>query len=146
MSRRNSNTVITKTPFCIQKHRGITRCTDFRDTKPRSRPVFPFHRPETFRERLKKSKSLGGSLLDLPALLVERLRDCQIKAINNLEISFKGNRPKALIQMATPVVQAEACRTSRRKLRKARRSPGVLGTVSVGWPDGARNRPCLLPL
>ncbi|MDQ6815653.1 MAG: type I restriction endonuclease, partial [Bacteroidota bacterium] len=26
----------------------VTRFTDFRDPKPRSRPVFTFHRPETF--------------------------------------------------------------------------------------------------
>lgn len=90
-----------KLPFVYESTGEVTRFTDFRDPKPRSRPVFSFHRPETFRERLKKSKSLRGSLLDLPALPVERLRDCQIKAINNLETSFKDNRPKALIQMAT---------------------------------------------
>jgi type I restriction enzyme R subunit len=90
-----------KLPFVYESTGEVTRLTDFRDPKPRSRPVFSFHRPETFRERLKKSKSLRGSLLDLPALPVERLRDCQIKAINNLETSFKDNRPKALIQMAT---------------------------------------------
>lgn len=90
-----------KLPFVYESTGEVTRFTDFRDPKSRSRPVFSFHRPETFRERLKRSKSLRGSLLDLPALPVERLRDCQIKAINNLETSFKGNRPKALIQMAT---------------------------------------------
>ncbi len=90
-----------KLPFVYESTGEVTRFTDFRDPTPRSRPVFSFHRPETFRERLKKSKSLRGSMLDLPALSVERLRDCQIKAINNLETSFKDNRPKALIQMAT---------------------------------------------
>ncbi|KKO20617.1 MAG: deoxyribonuclease [Candidatus Brocadia fulgida] len=79
----------------------VTRFTDFRDPKPRSRPVFSFHRPETFREWRKRSKSFRGSLSDLPALPVERLRDCQVTAINNLETSFKDNRPKALVQMAT---------------------------------------------
>ncbi|HQU30643.1 MAG TPA: type I restriction-modification enzyme R subunit C-terminal domain-containing protein [Candidatus Brocadia sapporoensis] len=88
-------------PFVYESTGEVTRFTDFRDPKPRSRPVFSFHRPETFREWLRRSKSLRGSLLDLPALPVERLRDCQITAINNLETSFKDNRPKALIQMAT---------------------------------------------
>jgi len=33
----------------------VTRFTDFRDPKPRSRPVFTFHRPETLQEwRIKK--------------------------------------------------------------------------------------------
>ena len=39
--------------------------------------------------------------MDLPVLNTERLRDCQIRAINNLEKSFKENHPRALIQMAT---------------------------------------------
>jgi type I restriction enzyme R subunit len=77
---------------------GFSNC---KDPKPRARPVFTFHRPETFREWLKQPKSLRAGLHDLPALPEEGLRDCQIKAINNLEKSFKDNKPKALIQMAT---------------------------------------------
>ena len=69
--------------------------------KPRSRPVFSFHKPETFREWLKQIDTLRNSFQKLPVLPVERMRDCQIKAINNLEKSFKKNHPKALIQMAT---------------------------------------------
>ncbi|MCE7910757.1 MAG: restriction endonuclease subunit R [Candidatus Brocadia sp.] len=90
-----------KLPFVYESTGEVTRFTDFRDPKPRSRPVFSFHRPETFREWRKRSKSFRGSLSDLPALPVERLRDCQVTAINNLETSFKDNRPKALVQMAT---------------------------------------------
>jgi type I restriction enzyme R subunit len=37
----------------------------------------------------------------LPVLQTQGLRECQIKAINKLETSFKENRPRALIQMAT---------------------------------------------
>ena len=37
-------------PFVYESTGTITRFTDFRDPKPRSRPVFTFHRPETFRE------------------------------------------------------------------------------------------------
>jgi len=37
----------------------------------------------------------------LPVLPTGGLRDCQIRAINKLEVSFKENRPRALIQMAT---------------------------------------------
>lgn len=79
----------------------VTRFTDFRDPKPRSRPVFTFHRPETFYQLLKEDKSLRARLLDLPELTEEGLRDCQINANHNLETSFKHNHPKALIQMAT---------------------------------------------
>jgi len=88
-------------PFVYESTGDITRFTDFRDPKPRSRPVFTFHRPETFRSWLKKEKSLRNSLNDLPTLPTEGLRECQILAINKLDKSFKEYKPKALIQMAT---------------------------------------------
>jgi type I restriction enzyme R subunit len=40
-------------------------------------------------------------LQDFPPLIKEGLRDCQITAITNLEKSFKQDRPRALVQMAT---------------------------------------------
>ncbi|MFA6411826.1 MAG: type I restriction-modification enzyme R subunit C-terminal domain-containing protein [Syntrophales bacterium] len=88
-------------PFVYESTGSLTRFTDYRDPKPRSRPVFRFHRPETFRDGFKNPKSLRERLLALPALPTEGLRDCQITATTNLEDSFKANKPRALIQMAT---------------------------------------------
>jgi type I restriction enzyme R subunit len=88
-------------PFVYESTGELTRFTDYRDPKPRSRPVFTFHKPETFREWLKQPKTLRARLHDLPRLQTSGLRECQIKAINNLDVSFKENRPKALLQMAT---------------------------------------------
>lgn len=88
-------------PFVYESTGDVTRFTDFRDPKPRSRPVFTFHRPETFRTWLNTEKSLRASLLDIPVLQTKGLRDCQINAITKLESSFKEFKPKALIQMAT---------------------------------------------
>jgi len=90
-----------KLPFVYESTGDVTRFTDYRDIKPRSRPLFTFHRPETFLEWTKQDKSLRTRLQDIPALPETGLRDCQITAINNLEQSFKDARPKALIQMAT---------------------------------------------
>ena len=90
-----------KLPFVYESTGHVTRFTDYRDTKPRSRPVFTFHRPETFAEWVKQDKSLRTRLHDIPALPTHGLRDCQVTAINNLEASFKQAKPKALIQMAT---------------------------------------------
>ncbi|MDD3146049.1 MAG: type I restriction-modification enzyme R subunit C-terminal domain-containing protein, partial [Candidatus Riflebacteria bacterium] len=90
-----------KLPFVYVSTGTLTRITDFRDPKPRAREVFSFHRPETIQEWLKKPKSLRASLHDLAELPTTGLRDCQINAINNLEKSFKANRPRALVQMAT---------------------------------------------
>ena len=86
--------------FVYESTGEITRFTDFRDPKPRSRPIFSFYRPETFGGYLKK-RSLRERLLDIPELKTDGLRDCQITAISNLERSFKDNRPRALVQMAT---------------------------------------------
>jgi type I restriction enzyme R subunit len=101
-----------KLPFVYESTGDVTRFTDFRDTKPRSRPVFSFHRPETFAEYLKQGTSLRTRLHNIPPLEQSYsfpseeagrgfFRDCQVIAINNLEASFKQAKPKALIQMAT---------------------------------------------
>ena len=90
-----------KLPFVYESTGDVTRFTDYRDTKPRSRPLFTFHRPETFLEWCKQEKSLRKRIQDIPGLPEEGLRDCQVLAINKLERSFKDARPKALIQMAT---------------------------------------------
>lgn len=88
-------------PFVYESTGQVTRFTDYRDPKPRARNVYTFHRPETFSQWLRQDKTLRGRLHDLPALPTEGLRDCQIEAITNLDKSFKDQRPKALIQMAT---------------------------------------------
>ena len=88
-------------PFVYESTGVISRFTDRRDPKPRSREVFTFHRPETLAEWLSKPKSLRARLHDIPALPPTGLRDCQITAIQNLEKSFREDRPRALVQMAT---------------------------------------------
>lgn len=88
-------------PFVYESTGEISRFTDYRDPKPRSRNVFTFHRPETFAKWLKEEKTLRARFFNLPQLKEEGLRDCQINAITKLDTSFKENRPKALIQMAT---------------------------------------------
>jgi len=88
-------------PFVYESTGTITRFTDYRDPKPRGRNVFWFHKPETLAEWIKKGKSLRERITSLPILDPEGLRPAQIRAVENLEKSFKNNKPKALIQMAT---------------------------------------------
>src|SRR5665647_2532186 len=90
-----------KLPFVYESTGEVTKFTDYRDPKPRSRPVFTFHRPETFLEYSKQPDSLRARLQEIPVLPEDGLRDCQVIAIHNIEKSFKDNHPKALIQMAT---------------------------------------------
>ncbi len=63
-------------PFIYESTGEVTRFTDMRDPKPRSRPVFTFHRPETLLRWLKEEKSLRARLLNLPELNPEELREC----------------------------------------------------------------------
>jgi type I restriction enzyme R subunit len=88
-------------PFVYESTGEITRFTDYRDPKPRSRNLFTFHKPETLIQWIKEERTLRARLFDIPELKRDGLRDCQIKAINKLENSFRENRPKALVQMAT---------------------------------------------
>ena len=88
-------------PFVYESTGTLTRFTDYRDPKPRARAVFHFHRPETLAEWMSESETLRARLNNIPELKADGLRPAQIKAIANLEASFKANRPKALIQMAT---------------------------------------------
>ena len=80
-------------PFVYESTGELTRFTDYRDEKPRSRLVFSFHRPETLREWLKQNDTFRNSIHKLPELPIDGLRDCQINAINKLEKSLKENRP-----------------------------------------------------
>lgn len=88
-------------PFVYESTGIVTRFTDYRDPKPRARNVFNFHQPSTIAEWLKKKDSLRTRLQKSPVLDETGLRPAQIKAVKNLELSFKNNKPKALIQMAT---------------------------------------------
>ena len=88
-------------PFIYEATGAITRFTDCRDPKPRSREVFTFHQPQTLLEWSRQPRSLRTALQDLPTLITDGLRECQITAITNLEASLKQDRPRALVQMAT---------------------------------------------
>ena len=118
-------------PFVYISTGEITRFIDYSDQKPRARDLFSFHKPETIKDWLKTNKSLRTRLWDLPALPIEGLRECQINAIKNLEISFKANRPKALIQMATGSGKTFTAITSVYRLLKFAKAKRVLFLVDT---------------
>ena len=88
-------------PFIHESTGLITYFTDQRDPKPRSREILSFFRPDTFQEWLSQDVTLRARLHRLPELSPAGFRECQVRAINKLEKSFKQAKPKALIQMAT---------------------------------------------
>ncbi|RPH92613.1 MAG: DEAD/DEAH box helicase, partial [Calditrichaeota bacterium] len=118
-------------PFVYLSTGEITRFTDFADPKPRARELFSFHRPETLREWIKWNRPLRCRLLDLPLLQTEGLRECQINAVNNLEASFKDNRPRALIQMATGSGKTFTAITSVYRLLKYAKAKRILFLVDT---------------
>ncbi|MEI6069479.1 MAG: DEAD/DEAH box helicase family protein [Methylococcaceae bacterium] len=118
-------------PFVYISTGEVTRFTNFTDPKPRAREIFSFHKPETLRSWLKTDKSLRKRLHDLPALPLEGLRDCQINAITQLETSFKQNRPKALIQMATGSGKTFTAITTIYRLLKYAKAKRVLFLVDT---------------
>jgi type I restriction enzyme R subunit len=122
-------------PFVYESTGVITRFTDRRDPKPRSREVFTFHCPETMVEWLSKPKSLRARLHDIPPLNLAGLRDCQITAIKNLEKSFRDDRPRALVQMATGSGKTYTAITSVYRLLKhadAKRILFLVDTKNLG--------------
>ena len=88
-------------PFVYEATGEVTRFTNGRDPNPRSREVFTFHRPETFKDWKLAQQSFRAGIDSLPPLNPTDLRACQIRAITSLEASLKADRPRALVQMAT---------------------------------------------
>jgi len=107
------------------KHLNIT------DPKPRARELFSFHKPETLEDWIKRGKSLRRRLHDLPEVQTDGLRDCQINAITRLEKSFRENRPRALIQMATGSGKTFTAITTIYRLLKFAKAKRVLFLVDT---------------
>lgn len=118
-------------PFTYEATGIITRFTDHRDPRPRARNIFSFHRPETLQEWLKQESPLRGRLQALPHLDHTGLRPAQITAIENLEFSFKKNRPRALIQMATGAGKTFTAATFIYRLLKYAKAKRVLFLVDT---------------
>lgn len=122
-------------PFVYESTGVLTRFTDARDPRPRSREVFNFARPETMQEWLSQPASLRSRIQRLPPLDPHGLRACQIKAIEGLEDSFRDDRPRALIQMATGSGKTYTAITSIYRLLKhadARRVLFLVDTRNLG--------------
>lgn len=90
-----------KLRFAYEATDVIVRFCDYADEKAKSREVFTFHKPELLSKLLKEEDTLRNRLKRFPKFDSTGFRKCQTIAIENLEKSFKENKPRALIQMAT---------------------------------------------
>ncbi len=108
-------------PFLYLSNGTETLFVNLLDPDPRTREVFAVHQPETIAEWLAadtlhhwvqasgahtaaddtKPSTLRARVRALPPLQRGNLFQNQLRAITNLERSFRDGRPRALIQMAT---------------------------------------------
>lgn len=88
-------------PFHYESTGKETQFTNLLDPDPRSRPVFTFHRPEELQRLAGLEKQHRALLREMMPLDTRGLWHVQEQAIRNLELSLAGNKPRALIQMAT---------------------------------------------
>jgi type I restriction enzyme R subunit len=116
----------------------LTRFTDSRDPKPRSRDLLNFQRPETLKEWLMRGETLRGRLQRIPPLNAQKvlakdlgLRECQEIAITKLEDSFKSDRPRALVQMATGAGKTYTAITTMYRLLKYAEAKRILFLVDT---------------
>ena len=116
---------ITPLPFIYVSTGAETRFTNLLDPEPRLRRMFQFHRPETLAEWLQaetldqwvkalhqngglytaaedaKPSTLRSRIQTLPPVEIPNLWPNKVKALTNLELSLKADKPRSLIQMAT---------------------------------------------
>ncbi len=117
--------------FAYEATDTLTRFTDYDDIKYRSRNVFTFHRPETLARLLDEKDTLRNNMKRFPQLDHIGFRDCQIRAIENLDKSLSESRPKALIQMATGAGKTFTAITAAYRMLKYGRMNRILFLVDT---------------
>lgn len=122
---------VSDLPFVYESTGIETRFTDKRDPVPRSRELFSFLQPETLQDLLRQSEPLRARVKKMPPLDPSGLRKCQERAINNLEVSFKKNHPRALVQMATGSGKTFTAITSVYRLLKFSKAKRILFLVDT---------------
>ncbi len=117
--------------FAYESTDILTRFTDYADEKARAREVFSFFRPETLVELLSDGSTLRNRMRCFPRFDTEGFRDCQSRAILNLEESFSKAKPRALIQMATGAGKTFTAITSVYRLLKCANAKRILFLVDT---------------
>lgn len=117
--------------FAYEATDVLTHFCDYDDEKARSREVFSFHQPETLLQLMKDASPLRNRLKAFPTFDPTGFRDCQTRAIENLEVSFGENKPRALIQMATGAGKTYTAITTVYRLLKFAKAKRILFLVDT---------------
>ena len=101
-------------PFLYESTGNETWFTNGLDPDAQARRVFRFHQPQTLRSWLdaeldrlankpsaRRAPTLKGAMRVAPPLNTAGMWPAQIRAVENLEASFRDGKPRALVQMAT---------------------------------------------
>ncbi|MBK8592255.1 MAG: DEAD/DEAH box helicase family protein [Sandaracinaceae bacterium] len=101
-------------PFLYESTGNETWFTNGLDPDAQARRVFRFHQPQTLRSWLdaeldrlankpsaRRAATLKGAMRVAPPLNTAGMWPAQIRAVENLEASFRDGKPRALVQMAT---------------------------------------------
>ena len=132
-------------PFGFESTGDETWFTCRFDPEPTARRLFWFHRPEALADMVENHlDGRGGSLrarvhdIDPLPTSTPWLRTAQHDAITNLEASFRANKPRALIQMATGSGKTfAACNIAERLITRAERN----GSCSWSTAPTSASRP-----
>lgn len=117
--------------FAYEATGVLTRFTDYDDIKYCSREVFSFFRPETLNYLLAQNDTVRNNMKKFPEFDTEGFRECQIKAIENLDKSFSENKPRALVQMATGAGKTFTAITAAYRLLKYGKMKRILFLVDT---------------
>ena len=117
--------------FAYEATGVLTRFTDYDDIKYCSREVFSFFIPETLNYLLAQNDTVRNNMKKFPEFDTEGFRDCQIKAIENLDKSFSENKPRALFQMATGAGKTFTAITAAYRLLKYGKMKRILFLVDT---------------
>lgn len=117
--------------FAYEATGVLTRFTDYDDIKYCSREVFSFFRPETLKYLLAQNDTVRNNMKKFPEFDTDGFRDCQIKAIENLDKSFSENKPRALVQMATGAGKTFTAITAAYRLLKYGKMKRILFLVDT---------------
>lgn len=123
-------------PFIYVANGSVVLFADRRDVYSRQRVVFSFHRPETLMRWAKEGEStLQNRLMTLPDVPLPselNLRHCQTEAIENLEETFKAQKRRSYLHVATGAGKTYTACTFCYRLVKYARARRILFLVDRG--------------
>ena len=117
--------------FAYEATDVLTYFCDYHDEEYSSREVFSFHQPEQLKAWIDDDDTLRNRMKHFPEFDPSGFRDCQTRAIVNLEKSFSNSRQRSLVQMATGAGKTYTAITNTYRLLKHAKAKRILFLVDT---------------